>query len=261
MHILLVDDDRELVELLSFALQLARAVLDPIPAYDAESALRQFEEHHPDLVVLDISLGASSGLDVLKELRQRSAFVPVIMLTALDSEQDKVRGLNAGADDYLTKPFSHRELVARIQAQLRRNGVAVAPPPLHEPILKVGSITLNLEEHSVTRGGRPINLTPMEFRLLQYLMMNAGRAVPTSELLRQVWGYQDHRFRSSARHGPPPAPQAEPDPGQAAVVAHDSRRGRPAEIRYRPRPRLRTVTPRSQAVHVQVAQTPVLRAT
>ena len=155
MHILLVDDDRELVELLSFALQLARAV-DPIPAYDAESALRQFEEHNPDLVVLDINLGASSGLDVLKELRQRSAFVPVIMLTALDSEEDKVRGLNAGADDYLTKPFSHRELIARIQAQLRRNGVAVAPPPLHEPRPSGGRLHhARLADHSVTLAGRP----------------------------------------------------------------------------------------------------------
>src|ERR671926_150798 len=119
MRILLVDDDRELIDLLAFALR--RAGLGPIAAHDAPTALRLFEERNPDLVVLDINLGASSGLDVLRELRKRSP-VAVIMLTALDSEEDKVRGLELGADDYLTKPFSHRELIARIRAQLRRSG-------------------------------------------------------------------------------------------------------------------------------------------
>ncbi|MBV9323359.1 MAG: response regulator transcription factor [Chloroflexi bacterium] len=188
MRILLVDDDRELIDLLSFALR--RGGLDPVAAYDGEAALRQFEERRPDLVVLDISLGTSSGLDVLKELRQRSS-LPVIMLTALDSEEDKVRGLEAGADDYLTKPFSHRELIARIRAQLRRNGQVVAVQQAQQTVFRVGTISLDLDKHSVTRAGQPISLTVMEFRLLHCLMMNAGRVVPTSELLKQVWGYQD----------------------------------------------------------------------
>src|ERR1700737_367527 len=119
VRILLVDDDRELIDLLAFALK--RAGLEPVGAHDAVSALRLFDERKPDLVVLDINLGASSGLEVLKDLRRRSQ-LPVIMLTPLDSEEDKVRGLEAGADDYLTKPFSHRELIARIRAQLRRSG-------------------------------------------------------------------------------------------------------------------------------------------
>src|ERR1051325_2710685 len=110
MRILLVDDDRELIDLLAFALK--RAGLEPIGAHDAPTALRLFEERQPDLGVLDTNLGTSSGLDVLRELRRRSP-LPVIMLTALDSEEDKVRGLEAGADDYLTKPFSHRELIAK----------------------------------------------------------------------------------------------------------------------------------------------------
>src|SRR5215210_4336392 len=124
MQILLVDDDRELIDLLAFALR--RAGLEPLPAHDAPTALRVFEDKRPDLVVLDINLGAASGLDVLKALRRRSQ-LPVIMLTALDSEEDKVRGLEAGADDYLTKPFSHRELIARIRAQLRRSGTDWQP--------------------------------------------------------------------------------------------------------------------------------------
>ena len=187
-RILLVDDDRELIDLLAFALK--RAGLDPISAHDATSALRQFEERHPDLVVLDINLGASTGLDVLKELRRRSQ-LPVIMLTALDSEEDKVRGLEAGADDYLTKPFSHRELIARIRAQLRRSGEAWSPRRAPETRFQVGSITLDLAEHSVTKAGQQVSLTVTEFRLLHCLMTNAGSVVPTGAILKQVWGYQD----------------------------------------------------------------------
>jgi DNA-binding response OmpR family regulator len=188
VRILLVDDDRELIDLLAFALR--RAGLDPVAAHDRTSALRQFEERGPDLVVLDIHLGTSSGLDVLRDLRRRSA-LPVIMLTAADSEEDKVRGLEAGADDYLTKPFSHRELIARIRAQLRRSGQEWAVPRAPETRLEVGTIVLDLAEHTVTKAGRPVSLTVTEFRLLHCLMSNAGRVVPTAELLKQVWGYQD----------------------------------------------------------------------
>jgi len=202
VRILLVDDDRELIDLLAFALK--RAGLEPIAAHDARAAVRIFEERQPDLVVLDINLGASSGLDVLKELRRRSQ-LPVIMLTALDSEEDKVRGLEAGADDYLTKPFSHRELVARIRAQLRRR----AP----ETRLQVGTVTLNLAEHSVTKSGQQVSLTVTEFRLLHCLMTNAGTVVPTGTILKQVWGYQEaggsdvvrvtvHRLRRKLEHDP-----------------------------------------------------------
>jgi DNA-binding response OmpR family regulator len=185
---MLVDDDRELIDLLAFALK--RAGLDPIAAHDGASALRLFEERRPDLVVLDINLGGSSGLDVLRELRRRSS-LPVIMLTALDSEEDKVRGLEAGADDYLTKPFSHRELIARIRAQLRRSGQEWPARRAPETRLEVGSIVLDLGEHSVTKNGQQVSLTVTEFRLLHCLMSNAGRVVSTGDLLKQVWGYQD----------------------------------------------------------------------
>ena len=188
VRILLVDDDRELIDLLAFALK--RAGLDPVAAHDGTSALRTFEERNPDLVVLDINLGTSSGLDVLRELRRRSS-LPVIMLTALDSEEDKVRGLEAGADDYLTKPFSHRELIARIRAQLRRTGQEWPARRAPETHFEVGTVTLDLGEHSVTRAGTLVSLTVTEFRLLHCLMSNAGRVVSTGDLLKQVWGYQD----------------------------------------------------------------------
>jgi two-component system response regulator VicR len=194
MRILLVDDDRELIDLLAFALK--RAGLEPIAAHDVTSALRLFDERQPDLVVLDINLGASNGLDLLKELRRMSD-LPVIMLTALDSEEDKVRGLELGADDYLTKPFSHRELIARIRAQLRRSSQDFAAQTktqqrrTPETRLNVGSIVLDVAEHSVMKAGEPVSLTVTEFRLLHCLMSNAGTVVPTSTLLKQVWGYAD----------------------------------------------------------------------
>ena len=119
MKLLVVDDDRDLVELLDYALR--REGYEVVRAYDGEAALETLNRERPDLVVLDINLGGSSGLEVLREVRRRWR-LPVIMLTALDSEEDKVRGLESGADDYLTKPFSHRELIARIRAQLRRSG-------------------------------------------------------------------------------------------------------------------------------------------
>ena len=189
MQILLVDDDRELIDLLAFALK--RAGLEPLAAHDAHTAVRVFEERRPDLAVLDINLGASSGLEVLKSLRRQSAQVPIIMLTALDSEEDKVRGLELGADDYLTKPFSHRELIARIRAQLRRSAQHWPTRKAPETRLEVGPIVLDLSEHSVTKAGQTVSLTVTEFRLLHCLMTHAGSVVPTGTLLKQVWGYQD----------------------------------------------------------------------
>jgi DNA-binding response OmpR family regulator len=230
LRILLVDDDRELIDLLAFALK--RAGLEPISAHDANSALRVFEERHPDLVVLDINLGVSSGLEVLKELRRR-AQLPVIMLTALDSEEDKVRGLELGADDYLTKPFSHRELIARIRAQLRRSGQEWSVRRVPETRVQVGSITLDLAEHSVTRSGQQLSLTVTEFRLLHCLMTNAGTVVPTGTLLKQVWGYQDpggsdvvrvtvHRLRRKLEQDPARPKILHTIPGVGVLLKSDA---------------------------------------
>ena len=230
MRILLVDDDRELIDLLAFALK--RAGLETMAAHDATSAVRIYEERKPDLVVLDINLGASNGLDVLKELRRRGQ-LPVIMLTALDSEEDKVRGLELGADDYLTKPFSHRELIARIRAQLRRSGQEWPERRIAETRFQVGSITLDMADHSVTKAGQQVSLTVTEFRLLHCLMTNAGRVVPTAALLKQVWGYNDpggsdvvrvtvHRLRRKLEQDPTRPNLLHTIPGVGVLLKSDA---------------------------------------
>ena len=189
MSVLLVDDDRDLVEVVSFAMR--RAGLDAVGAHDAPTALELFESRGPSLVVLDLNLGAWDGLELLREIRRRSD-VPVIILSARDAEEDKVRGLELGADDYVTKPFGHRELIARIRAHLRRHGGEAEPlARTGAAPLSVGSVTLNPSEHTATKEGRPLNLTVTEFRLLRYLMVNAGTVVPTPTLLKQVWSYDD----------------------------------------------------------------------
>jgi DNA-binding response OmpR family regulator len=183
-----VDHDRELLDLLAFSLR--RAGLEPLAAYDAADAMRCFEQRYPEVVVLDTNLGATNALDLLKEFRQRRA-ASVIMLSAARSEEHKVRALEAGADDYVTKPFSHRELVARIQVQLRRATRARTAARGADVPLRVGTLTLDPATHSVTQTGQPVTLTVMEFRLLHYLMTNAGNVVPMDQLLKQVWGYRD----------------------------------------------------------------------
>lgn len=188
MRVLLLDDDRELVDLLAFALR--RAGLTPLPAYTAAQALGLLEDERPDLVVLDVNLGTASGLDVLRDVRRRSQ-VPVIMLSGLDGEEDKVRGLEMGADDYVSKPFSHRELISRIRAQVRRTGqIGAVEPRASEPV-HIPPLELNPAEFSALKDDVPLRLTLTEFRLLHYLMMNAGSVVPTPTLLRHVWGYSD----------------------------------------------------------------------
>ena len=187
MKVLIVDDDRELTELLCFALR--RAGHEALPSYDAPTARRLLLEGSPDLAVLDINLGTSDGLDLLREIRRQSE-MPVIMLTGRDSEQDKVMGLTLGADDYVTKPFGIRELIARIHAQMRRRRVDEwAPQASGDAVLQAGPLTLNSTEHRASKDGRPLNLTPTEFRLLRCLMQHAGAVVPLPVLLKQVWGY------------------------------------------------------------------------
>ena len=187
MAILLVDDDRDLVDLLSFVLQ--RAGLDAIAAFDVAGALKRLEASPKiELMVLDVNLGTGDGFELLKQIRPKID-LPIIMLTSRDSEEDIVRGLELGADDYVTKPFRHRELLARIRSHLRQRNPARSPPA--QSNFAMGSITLNAAEHTANKDGQALNLTPTEFRLLQFLMQNAGRALSTAEILRQVWGYDD----------------------------------------------------------------------
>jgi DNA-binding response OmpR family regulator len=188
MKLLIVDDDRDLVDLLTFSLD--RAGFETVSAHDAPAAITLIKTEHPDLLVLDINLGAWNGLELLKELRNANNQVPVVLLTARGREEDKVAGLDLGADDYVTKPFSHRELAARIRAVLRRHGQeppnGAAPPE----VLQVGPITLKLAQHAAFIDSRPLNLTVTEFRLLSCLASRAGTVVPTPVILKTVWGYE-----------------------------------------------------------------------
>lgn len=186
--VLVVDDDHEMLDLLAFALR--RAGLTPLTALDAPSAIALFQLQQPHLTLLDIGLGDTNGLDVLREIR-RLGHAPVIILSGRDGEDDKVRGLELGADDYLTKPFSHRELIARVAAHLRRSGGGSRDPQRAMEPLQVGPISLDPRLHATTKHGQALSLTAMEFRLLHYLMARAGLVVPTRDLLRDVWGYAE----------------------------------------------------------------------
>jgi DNA-binding response OmpR family regulator len=180
---LVADDDRDLRELIGFT--LAQAGYLVVKVGDGVSALRTFEDESPDLVVLDINMPGASGFQVCEAIRKRSR-VPVIMLTVRGEEEDLVRALDLGADDYLTKPFSPRTLLARIKALLRRAGMESSAP------LAAGRIKLDIEEHTVRIGdAEPIRLTKLELRLLQMLVANAGHTVSSDRLLIQVWGHRN----------------------------------------------------------------------
>ena len=175
-----------------------------IPAHDAATALRQFEEAQPDIAVLDVDYGHPSrgnGFDLLRELRgrPRRREVAVIMLTGMAAERDKLKGFELGADDYLTKPFSHHELLARIRALLKRSGRAAAAADVPPAALAIGPLAISVDEHAATKAGQSLNLTVTEFRVLHYLMARANAVVPTRELMKHVWGYDDPSGNEAVR--------------------------------------------------------------
>jgi two-component system, OmpR family, KDP operon response regulator KdpE len=185
MKLLVVDDDRNIVEAVTLGFQLQWQECEVITAYDGEKGLDLFFEEQPEVVILDVALPEMNGFEVLRRIRQVSD-VPVLMLTAKGEEMDKVKGLELGADDYITKPFSHLELFARIKAVLRR---AELPPPISAaPSFSVGELAINFESRTVTLQGRPIKLTPTEYNLLYHLVRNAGRVLAHETLLAKVWG-------------------------------------------------------------------------
>jgi two-component system OmpR family response regulator len=182
-----VDDDLELIDLLSYALR--RAGFDVLAAHDADTGVALLKQS-PDLAVVDLNLGARDGFELLRDLRDRTR-IPVLILSARSAEDDTVRALELGADDYVTKPFSHRELIARITANLRRASQHWAAPNSEEALLQVGPISLDRAQHTVAVDGTPVELTVTEFRLLHYLAVNAGHVVPAPAILEHVWGYND----------------------------------------------------------------------
>lgn len=184
MHILVADDDLPSVKLTSFLLE--EAGYRVMKAYDGPSILQSVEQHAPDLVLLDVSMPKTTGFDICRQIR-RTSDVPIIFLSARSQLQDKVTGLQIGGDDYLVKPFEPSELLARVEAVLRRRNSDMLNPSSR---LSQGDITLDPVEHKVLFADeRSVELTPLEFRLLYYLMKNAGRVLSTSQILNKVWGY------------------------------------------------------------------------
>ena len=185
--ILVVDDEKPISDIISFNLENEGYAIEK--AYDGEQALEVFEKSQPDLVILDRMLPKMDGLEVCREIRKQSA-VPVIMLNAKDSEIDKVLGLELGADDYVTKPFSNRELIARVKANLRRNLVKEPEPQeVNKNEIVVGDLVIHQDAYIISKHGEEIELTYREFELLHYLARHIGQVMTREHLLETVWDY------------------------------------------------------------------------
>ena len=185
-RVLVIDDEQMLTDLLSMALRMEGwEVRTAGSGFNALQAARDFE---PDALVLDVMMPDFDGMAVLQRLRHSGNDVPVLFLTAKDSVADRVAGLTAGGDDYVTKPFSLEEVVARLRGLMRRAGTALTRDS--EPILRVGDLSLNEDSHEVVRGDREIQLTATEFELLRFLMRNQRRVVSKAQILDRVWNYE-----------------------------------------------------------------------
>ncbi|ABJ68818.1 response regulator YycF [Pediococcus pentosaceus] len=184
--ILVVDDEKPISDIVKF--NLDKEGYDVVTAYDGEEALAQVEEEKPDLILLDLMLPKIDGLEVARQVRAKHN-IPIIMVTAKDSELDKVVGLELGADDYVTKPFSNRELVARVKANLRRQDQLQQDDETVKNNIKIGPLVINSDSYSVTRDGMQLDLTHREFELLHYLAQHTGQVMTREHLLQTVWGY------------------------------------------------------------------------
>jgi DNA-binding response OmpR family regulator len=181
MKVLVVDDDRVLADVVAFTLR--REGFQVVQAHDGEAALQCWSDEQPDLLVLDVNLPKIDGFTVCRRIRQQ-ADTPILLLTVRNEEDDIVHGLGLGADDYITKPFSPRQLVARAQAILRRAGKMAAPA-----IRQVGQVTLDPGRREIRLGqAEPMVLTPLESRLIDYLMLNAGHIITAEAIIEHVWG-------------------------------------------------------------------------
>jgi two-component system, OmpR family, KDP operon response regulator KdpE len=185
MRILVVDDETDLVESVRLGFNLQWREVEVLGAHDAETALDLVEHESPDIVLLDIGLPGRDGFDVLRELRTFSD-VPVVMLTARDDAMDKVKGLELGADDYVTKPFNHLELMARVRAVLRRHDMPA--PASRAPSFRSGDLEVDFARQEVRLRDEPVDLTPTEYKLLYHLVRNAGHVLQHGTLLAKVWG-------------------------------------------------------------------------
>ena len=187
--VLIVEDEKNIVDILRFNLQ--RAGYRTVEAYDGEDGLNKARSENPDLILLDVMLPKMIGFDVCRTLREEGNNVPVIILTAREEESDKVMGLEIGADDYITKPFSMRELVARVGANIRRTAMAApAAVTAAESAMPVaGDLSINTDSHQVFRGGKIVELTQREYELLTFLASHPNKVYSRVDLMEQVWNY------------------------------------------------------------------------
>jgi two-component system KDP operon response regulator KdpE len=185
MRILVVDDEPDLIESVRLGFELQWREIELLESGTGEDALDRIEQDHPDIVLLDIGLPDIDGFEVLRRVRAFSD-VPVVMLTARDDAMDKVKGLELGADDYITKPFNHLELMARVKAVLRR--LSMPTPTSRAPSFQAGDLEVDFAAHEARLRGEHLDLTPTEYKLLYHLVRNAGHVLQHETLLAKVWG-------------------------------------------------------------------------
>lgn len=188
--VLIVEDEQNIVDILSF--NLSREGYDTLEAYDGKAGLQLALEQNPDLILLDLMLPEMNGFDVCRKVRESGCAIPIIMLTAREEEADKVLGLELGADDYITKPFSMRELLARVKANIRR--VSMAPAASGEtPAPQGGSrVTVDEERATIYKDGRPLELTQREYDLIRFLAAQPGKVFSREALMEHVWNYEGY---------------------------------------------------------------------
>ncbi len=191
-RILIVEDEKNIVDILSF--NLTKEGYETLEAYDGQAGLQLALEQNPDLILLDLMLPKMDGFDVCRNLRKENRSTPVIMLTAREEETDKVLGLELGADDYITKPFSMRELLARVKANIRRNEM-VAGAPASVPSgsrMELGRISIDPDQMVVCKDGRPLELTQREYELIKFLASQPGKVFSREALMEHVWNYEGY---------------------------------------------------------------------
>ena len=189
--VLIVEDEQNIVDILSF--NLSREGYDTLEAYDGPTGLQLALEQNPDLILLDLMLPGMNGFDVCSKIRESGNAIPIIMLTAREEEEDKVLGLELGADDYITKPFSMRELLARVKANIRRVGMAPAASESGNVAIQGnGRVTIDEERATVYKDGSPMDLTQREYDLIRYLAAQPGKVFSREALMEHVWNYEGY---------------------------------------------------------------------
>ena len=189
--VLIVEDEQNIVDILSF--NLSREGYDTLEAYDGPTGLQLALEQNPDLILLDLMLPGMNGFDVCSKIRESGNAIPIIMLTAREEEEDKVLGLELGADDYITKPFSMRELLARVKANIRRVGMAPAAGESGNAAIQGnGRVTIDEERATVYKDGKPLDLTQREYDLIRYLAAQPGKVFSREALMEHVWNYEGY---------------------------------------------------------------------